>query len=446
MTADVAYVIVGTSLLVAIVLPVLLDRWAVSAPMVLVAVGVAVGLSPLADSVSVDPTANRALIEHVTELAVIVALMGVGLALDRPLQMRRARSWRSWGSTWRMLGIAMPLSILLVTTIGMLAGLGLAAALLLAAALAPTDPVLASDVQVAGPRTGNHEVDEPDELRFTLTSEAGLNDGLAFPFVYAAVLVSAGTLSTSGGVDWSGWLEWVGWYLVGKVVIGIGLGIGVGRLLAYVAFRSASRSLRVAERGESLTAIAALVTAYGLTEVCGGYGFLGVFACAMTFRSAERAHDYHAAMHEVTERLERLLTLGLLLALGIGLSRGIMDDLDGRGVLIGLGLLLLIRPLSGWVALLGDSSMSSAQRAAVAFFGIRGIGSVYYLAYATGEAPELGTDWMWSTVAFTITASVVIHGVMATPVMKRIGEADEPAQATSSLPRKRSTRGTIRRQ
>lgn len=426
MTADLAYVIAGTSLLLAVVLPVLLDRWAVSAPMVLVAIGVALGLSPLLDGRSLDPMAHRALIEHVTELVVIVALMGVGLALDRPLQIRSTRSWRSWSSTWRMLGIAMPLSILLMTAIGMVAGLGLAAALLLAAALAPTDPVLASDVQVAGPRTGRHEVDEPDELRFTLTSEAGLNDGLAFPFVYAAVLVSTGAIAISGGFDGSGWLQWLGWYVLAKVVLGVAVGIAVGRVLAYVAFRSQSRSLRVAERGESLTAIAALVTAYGLTEVGGGYGFLGVFACAMTFRSAERAHDYHAAMHEVTERLERLLTLGVLLALGIALSRGLVDDLDARGVAIGLALLVVVRPLSGWVALLGcRSTMSRAQRAAVAFFGIRGIGSVYYLAYATGEAPELGTDWMWSTVAFTITASVVIHGVMATPVMKRIGEGDD---------------------
>lgn len=448
MTADLAYLVAGASLLLAIVLPVLLDRWAISAPMVLVAVGVVLGLSPLPDGLPVDPVANRALIEHVTELVVIVALMGVGLALDRPLEIRHARSWRAWGSTWRMLGIAMPLSILMATGIGMLAGLGLAAALLLGAALAPTDPVLASDVQVAGPSTGSHEVDEPDELRFTLTSEAGLNDGLAFPFVYAAVLVATGTISTSDGVDWAGWLGWLGWYAVGKVALGVGIGIAVGRLLAHVAFRSESRSLRVAERGESLTAIAALVTAYGLTEVCGGYGFLGVFACAMTFRSAERAHDYHAAMHEVTERLERLLTLGLLLALGIALSRGLMDDLDWRSVVIGLGLLVVVRPLSGWVALLGSrSGMSSAQRAAVAFFGIRGIGSIYYLAYAAGEAPELGTDWMWSTVAFTITTSVVLHGVLATPVMRRIGEGPQDrTQDASAAPRNSSTRGAIRRQ
>ncbi len=414
MNADLVYLIAGASLLLAVVLPALLDRWAVSAPMVLIAVGFAIGLTPLPDGMPIDPAANRALIEHVTEVAVIVALMGVGLALDRPLAVRKPASWRTWGSTWRMLGIAMPLSIAAVTVLGMALGLGLAAALLLAAVLAPTDPVLASDVQVAGPQTGDHEVDEPDELRFTLTSEAGLNDGLAFPFVYAAILVSAGGFS---------WAEWVGWYTVAKVVIGVVVGIAVGRVLAQVAFRSSSHSLRVAERGESLTSLAALISAYGLSEVVGGYGFLAVFACAMTFRSAERHHDYHASMHEVTERLERLLTLFLLLMLGIALSRGLLEDLDWRSVLVGLGLIIVIRPISGVVALIGSKSgMSRAQRGAVAFFGVRGIGSIYYLAYATGVAPELASEWMWSTVAFTVTASVIIHGVLATPVMYRIGE------------------------
>lgn len=464
------YLVVGLSLLLAIVLPVLLDRWAVSAPMVLVAVGFAVGLTPLPDGVNLDPTTNRAVVEHTTELAVIVALMGVGLALDRPLQLRRWASWRSWSPTWRMLGIAMPLCIAAMTALGVGLGVGVASALLLAACLAPTDPVLASDVQVAGPRTGRHEVDtpdeserpdeerearearaegeaggedtapgpdrrepggdaaagpdepdEPDELRFTLTSEAGLNDGLAFPFVYAAILLAgAGSL---GAVGWSGALEWVGWYLVGKVVLGIAIGILGGRALAHIAFRARSRSLRVAERGEALTALAALLSSYGLAEVCGGYGFLAVFACAMTFRSAERSHEYHAAMHEVTERLERLLTLILLLALGVALSRGLLEALDWRSVVVGLGLILVIRPLCGGLALIGARCrMSRGQMAAVAFFGVRGIGSVYYLAYAIGQEPTLASDWLWSTVAFTITASVVIHGVLATPVMKRVGE------------------------
>ena len=413
MAGDLVYLVAGASLLLAIVLPALLERWAVSAPMVLVGLGVVIGLFPVAEGMPVDPVEHREVVERVTELAVIVALMGVGLAIDRPLRLHRRASWRAWGSTWRMLAIAMPLSIAGMTALGLVSGLGLATALLLGAVLAPTDPVLASDVQVAGPQTGGAVRDEPDELRFTLTSEAGLNDGLAFPFVYAAILLATGAFDVA---------TWLGWYAVGKVVVGVAMGIAVGRVLAHVAFRSSSRSLRVAERGEALTSLAALLTAYGLAEVVGGYGFLAVFACAMTFRSAERAHDYHAAMHEVTERLERLLTLFLLLVLGIALSRGLLDHLDWRGVAVGLALILVVRPLSGLVALLGSrSGMSSAQRAAVAFFGVRGIGSAYYLAYAAGAAPQLGTDWMWSTVAFAVVASVVVHGALATPLMRWVG-------------------------
>lgn len=412
MTADLVYLVAGASLLLAIVLPELLDRWAVSAPMVLVGVGLLIGLTPLPDGMPLDPQENRATIEHVTELVVLVALMGVGLALDRPLELRRWASWRRWGATWRLLGISMPLTIGAVALLAWALGVPPAAALLLGAVLAPTDPVLASDVQVAGPQTGDHEVDEDDEVRFTLTSEAGLNDGLAFPFVYAAIL-----LATEGAV--SGWaLEWVGWYLVAKVAIGIVAGIVVGRLLSYAAFRSSSRSLRVAERGESLMALAALVSAYGVGEVIGGYGFLSVFACAMTFRSAERSHDYHAAMHQVAERLERLLTLFVLLVLGIALSRGLLENLDWRGVGVGVALVLVVRPLAGTVAL--HDCLERGERRAVAFFGVRGIGSIYYLAYAAGYAPELGTDWLWSTVSFTIVLSVFLHGALAAPVMRRL--------------------------
>lgn len=424
MTADLVYVVAGGALLLAVVLPALLDRWAVSAPMVLVAVGLAIGFTPLPDGMPLDPQENRATIEHVTELVVIVALMGVGLAIDRPLQPLQRASWGRWSSTWRLLGLAMPLSIAGVALLGWATGLPVAAAVLLGAVLAPTDPVLASDVQVAGPQTGDHEVDESDELRFTLTSEAGLNDGLAFPFVYAAILLA--TESGSG-------LTWLGWYLVGKVVIGVLAGVLVGRVLAYVAFRSRSPSLRVAERGESLLALAALVSAYGVGEVVGGYGFLSVFVCALTFRSAERSHDYHAAMHEVVERLERLLTLFVLLVLGIALSRGLLEALDWRGVAVGLALVFVVRPVSGLVALSPIAHrerppLDRGQRWAAAFFGVRGIGSIYYLAYAAGEAPELGADWLWSTVAFTIVLSVFVHGVLASPVMRRIGvEAPERA-------------------
>ena len=429
MTADLVYLVAGGSLLLAVVLPQLLRHWAVSAPMVLVAVGMLIGLTPLPDGMPLDPQENRATIEHVTELTVLIALMGVGLALDRPLSLLRRASWGGWSPTWRLLAVSMPLSIGAVALLGWkVGGLAPALALLLGAVLAPTDPVLASDVQVAGPRTEDdeHEVEGDDDVRFSLTSEAGLNDGLAFPFVYAAIL-----LATEGSVGHWG-LEWIGWYLIGKIVVGVLVGLGVGWVLAKIAFRSRRRSdaPSVAERGESLLVLAALVSAYGAGEVAGGYGFLSVFVCAMTLRSAERGHEYHRAMHEVVERLERLFTLFVLLVLGIALTRGLLATLDWRGVLVGVLLVAVIRPVAGFVALAPWArgpdevgGMTTPEKWAVSFFGVRGVGSLFYLAYAAGESSDLGGDWLWSTVSFTIVLSVMVHGVLATPVMKRLDRA-----------------------
>ena len=256
-------------------LPDLLDRWAVSAPMVLVGVGMLIGLTPLPDGLPLDPQDEPGAPSSTSPSSpCIVALMGVGLALDRPLELRGRSSWRAWAPTWRLLAIAMPLCI----AGGRPAraggpGLAPAAALLLGAALAPTDPVLASDVQVAGPQTGDHEVDETDEVRFTLTSEAGLNDGLAVPVRLRrdpagdrgrglGLVAGVGRAGTSSARSSS------------ASVVGHRGRPGAGPRRVPVA----SRSLRVAERGESLLALAALVAAYGLGEVAGGYGFLSVFA------------------------------------------------------------------------------------------------------------------------------------------------------------------------
>ncbi len=431
MSADVVYLLLGISLLLAVVLPFTLQQAAISAPLVLVVVGALIGLIPLPDGVSADPLDHLGFVEHLTEFCVVVALMGVGLALDRPLDWRRWQPWKRWGTTWRMLGIAMPLSIAGVAFLGWWAmGLAPAAALLLGATLAPTDPVLASDVQVGGPtargddETDDH-IDEHDEVRFALTSEAGLNDALAFPFVYAAIF-----LITLGGVsEWG--LRWLGWELTGKVVIGALIGTAVGWVLAKVAFSAPAPSLRMAETGEPLLALAAVLLSYGVAEVAQGYGFLAVFACAMTMRSAERGHDYHAHMHAIVERLERLLTLVVLLLLGVALTHGLLINLGWQGVFVGVALLFVIRPLAGMVAMLpgatkarvGEDTLCRQERWAVAFFGVRGVGSLYYLAYATGEADFGDHDRLWATVGFTIVLSVVVHGVSATPVMKWLDEA-----------------------
>ena len=425
MTPDVVYLLAGAALLLAVVLPTALSRAAVSAPIVLLVVGAAMGLLPLPEGVDFTPLGNRTFVEHLTEFTVIIALMGVGLALDRPLNLRRLDSWRRWGAAWRLLAIAMPLSIAGVAFVGWwMVGLAPAAALLLGAVLAPTDPVLASDVQVEGPTPVQDgepdEIDESDEVRFALTSEAGLNDGLAFPFVYAAVF-----LATLGPVtDWG--LRWLGWELVGKVLLGVVLGLAVGWFLAKAAFRGPTPSLRLAETGEPLLAIAAVLLSYGAAEALGGYGFLAVFTCAMTLRSAERGHRYHAAMHEVIERLERLLTLVVLLLLGVAMTNGIMRNLPWESALLAVLLVFVIRPAAGFLALgfrrstcrIGEHVFTGPERLATSFFGVRGVGSLYYLAYATGQADFGDHQLLWSTVAFTIALSVLVHGITATPVMR----------------------------
>ncbi len=409
----------GLAILLAAVLPSVLNRLAISPPMVLLAAGVGMGLLPLGTDASVDPIAGHAVIEQVTQFAVLLALMGVGLALDRPLRWRHPRDWRRWSATWRLLLAAMPLTIAGVWLLGWWGmGLAPATALLLGAVLAPTDPVLAGDVQVGGPDVQTQEVDESDErheVRFALTSEAGLNDGLAFPFVYAAIfLLEKGTTLS--------WVPaWVAWDLVGKVAVGFVVGSLTGWLLAKLAFRARRASLRLAEQGEPLLALAALATSYGASELVGGYGFIAVFCCGMAMRNAERGHDYHEQMHGVVERLERLLTLLVLLCLGIAMSRGLLEHLDGRGVLVGVALVFVLRPISGLVSLMPFSraghGMDPRERLVTGFFGVRGIGSLFYLAYATGHAEFEDLPWLWSTVAFTIGLSVLVHGVLAKPAM-----------------------------
>jgi len=436
-TPELVYLLLGAALLLASVLPGVLHRWALSAPIVLVATGMVFGLIPAADDVRLDPVAARPVIEHLAEITVLVALMGVGLAIDRPLRWRVRASWAAWSPTWRLLGIAMPLTI---GGVALLAwgplGVALPAAVLLGAVLAPTDPVLASDVQVGGPTLEGEgdaeEADETDEVRFALTSEAGLNDGLAFPFVYAAIfLATAGSFSQWG----PGWLAWE---LVGKVVVGVLVGAAFGWVLSLLAFRAPRAALRLAEVGEPLLVLSALLISYGAAELVGGYGFLSVFVCALVIRSAERNHAYQVHMHDVIERLERLLTLVLLLGLGFSFTNGLLAELDWRGVTVGLALVFVVRPLAGYVSFIGHRTQVGAaglghrDRLVVAFFGVRGVGSIYYLAYAAGATTFTEERWLWSTVGFTIALSVVVHGVLATPVMRRLDQRREADAASSA--------------
>ncbi|TYC02400.1 sodium:proton antiporter [Micromonospora sp. WP24] len=406
---DVAFAVVGLGALLAGVLPRLLERRPLSMPIAFLGLGMAVFVLPIGLPVP-DPLARPELATHLTEVGVIVALMGAGLKIDRPL------SWSRWSSTWRLLAVAMPLCIVAVALLGWWwAGLVPAAALLLGSALAPTDPVLASDVQVGEPTDAE---DSEDEVRFALTSEAGLNDGLAFPFVYAAIAI-AGTSLAPG--DWLA--RWLTVDVLWKVGIGVGGGLLVGWLLGKLFFR-APRQLRLARHAEGFLALAATFLAYGLVEVAGGYGFLAVFVAARAIRAAERTHEYHAVLHDFAEQIERLLTVLLLLLFGGAVVGGLLAPLTVPAAAVGLALVFVFRPLFGWLSLRGAPGRP-AEHWVIASFGIRGVGSFYYLAYATTKADFPQADLVWATVGLVVIVSVLVHGIAATPIMQLLDRADE---------------------
>ena len=403
---------VGAAILGAAVLPLLLAGRPLSFPIVYVALGMAVFALPLRLPTA-DPLAEGDVVERMTELAVIVSLMGAGLKIDRTI------GWASWRTTRRLLVLAMPLTIAGVAVLGWwAAGLAPAAALLLGAVLAPTDPVLAGDVQV-GPPGGEAE----DEVRFGLTSEAGLNDGLAFPFTNAAIAMAA---AGSAGVG-----SWLGGWVLDDVLLKLGIGLTVGlaggRAVGAVLFRLPT-TRRIAESTEGFVSLATTLLVYGVAELCHGYGFVAVFVAAYVLRHHERDHEYHEVLHASSESIERLVSAALLVLLGGAVVDGALAPLTLRGAALGLAVVLLVRPIAGWLALL-RTTMPQSERWALAFFGIRGIGSVYYLAHALNEAEFADADQLWAIVAFVILVSVLVHGVSAAPLMKRVDARREKASA-----------------
>ncbi|MFE9812802.1 cation:proton antiporter [Streptomyces sp. NPDC005227] len=417
---DLTYVFLGLGALGAAALPALVARRPLSAPMVFLALGFAVFLLPVDVLPELDPVSGGPAVEHFTEVCIVVALMGAGLAINRPFGQR------SWSTTWQLLGIAMPLTILATAAVGWALGWAPAVALLVAAVLAPTDPVLAGEVRVGEPTDA--EFDE-DEVRFALTSEAGLNDGLAFPFVLAALALSAAT-ATGWSVAWIG--HWAWYDVVARIVIGVGVGVIFGRFLGWLFFRARNEALRLSEHSEGFVALAATFASYGVTEVIHGYGFLAVFATAVSIRTAERAHGYHRVMHSFMDQIERLLTAVILFLVGGFVAQGGLTSLTWQGAVLALLLLLVIRPLLGFLSQ-HPAAGARRERVVTAFFGIRGIGSFFYLSYALGHGHFAApSDGLWATVIFTVLLSVVLHGTLATPVVAYLDRRDRRAAEPAS--------------
>lgn len=349
----------------------------------------------------VNPVTSPKPWEIVSELCVIVGLFGVGLRIDRLSDLRR------WSPTVRLLAIGMPLTIAATALLGwQVGGMTLAGALLLGSILSPTDPVLAGDVQVGRPTEGGEH-----PVRFTLTTEAGLNDGLAFPFVHLSLaLAAAGAFSPELLGDWAAR------DVAYRIIVGAIGGVVVGWVLGKVLF-DIPRENALAKTEAGVFALAGVFVAYGLTELAEGYGFIAAFVAGLTLRRAESDHEFHVRLHDFSETIEHALTAILLIGLGAAMP-ALLQGLNLEGVLIAAALLVLVRPLAGLASLVG-SPLQRRERLVVAVYGVRGIGTVYYLSYAGSHLKLANEAQLWAIAAVTILASTVLHGFSAAFAVER---------------------------
>lgn len=403
--------LLGIGLVVLLVawLPLLLKKLPLSLPIIFVGLGMAMFTFTPLGQFSPHPVESPILIEKATEFIVIISLMGAGLKISRPL------SWSGWKITLRLLVVVMPLTIALIAVSGSwILGLPLASALLLGACLAPTDPVLASDVQIEKP-----DGEDSDEARFALTSEAGLNDALAFPFVYLALAASA------AGLGWSTLGVWAWQDVVWRLGVGALIGTAGGWLLGQIIYRL-PQDTRLSRTGDGFIAVGATLAIYALAEFAHGYGFLAVFIAGLILRRSADGDDFNSELHDFADETERLVMMVLLVLFGGMLTGGeLLSNIGWTNVLVAGLVLLVIRPVIGYLALI-DIDRPPLERFVIAFFGIRGLGSVYYLAFGLNHGDFDGQHILWETLGLIVLGSILLHGLTVTPVMRllnrRIGK------------------------
>ena len=373
-----------------------IKRLPLSYALIYLTVGVLLGSYGL-DLVEIRPETQ--FLERLTEFVVIVSVFGCGLKINRPL-----KPW-AWQSTIRLIGFLMPISILALAAIAhYILGMGWGAAVLLGAILAPTDPVLASEVQL-------DHVEDKDELRFALTSEGGLNDSLAFPFVYFGIYAFKND-------NWNNWfISWVGIDLVWAIASGIAMGIIVAKAVIWLD-RFLQKRRSADNLMEDFVALSIILLTYSLTEVVNGYGFLAVFVAGLVVqRSYFTQQDKRMAQLEFTEQIEKLLEIATIVILGTLLLLEPMLEYAGESLLVAGLLLLVIRPFGVWLSMLGGD-LPKTTRSLMGWFGIKGIGSLYYLTYALGEgvSGDVAQQIAWITYT-VIVLSVIAHGISAYPLM-----------------------------
>jgi NhaP-type Na+/H+ or K+/H+ antiporter len=433
------YLATGVILVAIAILSSFLHRLPLSTAIVCLGFGVLSGPGGV-NLIRLDLFSDVGILEPLTEVAVIISLFTAGLQLRLPL---RREEWRL---ALRLATVGMVLTVAVVTLVGVQGlGLPLGAAIILGAVLAPTDPVLASDIQV-------RDSTDSDRLRFVLTGEAGLNDGTAFPFVMLGLALLG--LHDIGAVGWRWWAVDLLWASSVGIAVGALFGTIVARFVLYLRQRH-----QEAVGVDNFLAVGLISISYGVALWCHAYGFLAVFAAGVALRRVERrsssappsdtvrqAAGSSHARHLATDRdaapaymaeavlnfnaqLERFAEVTLVVIVGAMLT----TDMFALGILAwAIVLLLVVRPLAVYLTLV-TSKVSGLERAYVAWFGIRGIGSIYYLSYAIahGLTDESAREIVQLTLV-TIALSVVVHGASATPLMNyysRIADTDRSSSA-----------------
>jgi NhaP-type Na+/H+ or K+/H+ antiporter len=421
--------IVGTLLILMALSATVLARLPLSTAMLYLLVGL--GVSPLGLGLMwADPSRHTLLLERLTEVVVLVSLFTAGLKLSPGL------SDRTWLLPLRLAVISMVITVLAIAAAGyFLLDLPLGAAILLGGILAPTDPVLASDVQV-------HEPGDRDRLRFALTGEGGLNDGTAFPFVMLGLGLLG--LHDIGEAGWRWFAVDVAWATVAGLGVGALLGVAVGRLVLFLR-----REHKEAVGLDDFLALGLIALSYGAALLLHAYGFLAVFAAGVALRHLEQSQRGNAGA-TVKAVAQATVDPDKSMAAAVAVDRqhapafmaqavlGFNQQLERIGevaVVITIGallwavewnkavwwfvplLLLVIRPVAVAAGMAGSRS-SGNQRWLIGWFGIRGIGSLYYLMFAMnhGLAPELAAVMVALTLS-VVVASIVLHGVSVTPMM-----------------------------
>ena len=368
------------------------------------------------DWVRVDPARHPLLIERLCELAVLISLFATGSNLGSTLRGRH------WGVPLRLASVGMLVTIAATAAFAYWAlAMSAGAAIILAAALAPTDPVLAGDVQVSDAR-------DRDRLRFGLTGEAGLNDGAAFPFV----MLGMGLLSLHdlGPGMWRWWVIDLAWAVTGGLAIGAVLGLALGRWVLHRLRTGTNETGPDAFLGLGLVAVA-----YGIAVTVNAYGFLAVFAAAVTLQwtvtesgesqaaqqgkaaplppPSERALAI-ASLQEFNSGLESLFEFGVVIMLGVLFT---VVPIPWEALALAIVLFVVIRPAAVFVAL-QRTRLERVQRALAGWFGIRGVGSIYYAMFALNHGwIGADADRMLGIVLGVVAASIFLHGISVTPLM-----------------------------